>query len=220
MPPKPLFFPRLTRQSSYPSYTQYREYRGHIRKDSQYRCVYCDVHENEINRDSNTRDEKMTIDHFRPKSSFRHLENDPNNLVLACQNCNFQKRDDFPAFGRPDGNSIDGVHGYIDPFSDDRNNYFEVESNGRLIAKKHPADYMIRVLLLNGPHKLKVRKRRFQLQDNFEILDQFFEKEKAYIDMKLLSANQIEKVNLSQKLITLQMMKTLLIIIQDMVDLY
>lgn len=217
---KPLFFPKLTRQKYYPSYRYYRDYRDFIRKDSQYRCVYCDIHENEINRDLNMRDDKMTLDHFRPKSLFAHLENNPHNLVLACQDCNHHKSDDFPAYGRPDNCSIDGVDGYVDPFEVDRSDYFSVDANGVLKGRKHPADYMIRVLLLNGPYKRKIRKRRIQIQDSFEMLDDFFEKEIELINTNLSIAVDADKASCAEKLLSLQVMKTLLLSIQQMVELY
>lgn len=220
MPIQNLFFPTLTRQAYYPNYGHYSAYKDYVREDSQYRCVYCDVHENELNRDINTRYEKMSIDHFRPKSLYPHLERNPHNLVLACQDCNHNKQDDFPAFGRPDGNSVDGVAGYVDPFGVNRNNYFEINHEGELIAKQHPADYMIRVLILNGVYKKKVRKRRIQLMENCELLDEFFKSEIDKLENMISNANEDQKKAMNEKLLNLQTMKVLLLSIRQLVELY
>lgn len=220
MPVQNLFFPSLTRQAHYPSYRQYGAYKDHVREDSRYRCIYCDVHENELNRDINTRNEKMTIDHFRPKSLYPHLEISPHNLVLACQDCNHNKQDDFPGFGRPDGSSVDGVAGYVDPFAVNRNDYFDVNHDGELIAKQHPADYMIRVLILNGTYKKKVRKRRIQLTENCELLEEFFNSEIEMLENTILISSEEQKEALNEQRINLQTMKTLLLSIQQLVELY
>lgn len=220
MPIKSLFFPNLVRQAHYPTYRQYRDYRDYVRSDSGYRCVYCDIHENELNRDSRTRNDKMTLDHFRPKSLFPHLEINPHNLVLACQDCNHNKHDDFPAYGRPDGSSVDGVAGYIDPFETNRNDYFSVNHDGELTAKQHPADYMIRVLLLNGIYKKKIRRRRIQLAENCALLEGFFDSEINALTDFISKSSEEEQKALTERMISLQTMKALLLSIQQLVELY
>lgn len=215
-----LFFPRLTRRVHYPNYRYYRDYRDYVREDSCYRCVYCDVHENELSRDIDTRDHKMTIDHFRPKSLFPHLEVNPHNLVLACQDCNHNKQDDFPAYGRADGCSVDGVAGYIDPFVEDRNEYFDVNQDGELIGKKHPADYMIRILLLNGIYKKKIRKRRIQLRENCRTLEEYLDSEVDVLTEAILSNGSEQLSALNEKMLTLQTMKALLFSIEELIELY
>lgn len=141
---KDLFFPRLVRRTNYPSYRSYKRYRQEIREDCQGRCVYCDVHENELGGD-----DQMTLDHFRPKSfpEFRALQHKPDNLVWACRLCNGNKDSRWPAIGT-DG-TYDGEKGFVDPFFDDRRQFFDVGTNGTLIPLADPAQWMILNLRLN-----------------------------------------------------------------------
>jgi hypothetical protein len=46
---------------------------------------------------------------------------------------------------------------------------------------------MIRVLLLNGAHKKKIRKRRIQLKENYEVLENYFNLEIASLVARLKS---------------------------------
>ena len=54
MPADCLFFPNLRRREQYRTnsngeyYANYQEYKQEIRKDCLGRCVYCDLHENEL----------------------------------------------------------------------------------------------------------------------------------------------------------------------------
>ena len=130
MPASDMFFPKLARRKEYStkhdgSYYEYTHYRQEIRQDSLGRCVYCDSHENEIGGQ-----ETMELDHFRPRK-YRlhyHLVNDPTNLVWSCRGCNNLKRDHWPALGTD--SSIRDNEGFVDPFYDNRADFFRVESDG------------------------------------------------------------------------------------------
>lgn len=106
----------------------------------------------------------MELDHFRPKSKnfYPHLKNDPFNLLLSCRSCNGKKRDDWPAGTGTNDTHVNGV-GYIDPF-DDRQLYFEVDPDGRMLAKQPPASYAIDQLALNRPLAVSVRHRTIVLR--------------------------------------------------------
>ncbi len=146
---------RLTRAGNY--YRDYQQYRQEIREDCLGRCVYCDSHENELGGQ-----EFMDLDHFRPKvyEEFKHLANDPHNLVWSCKVCNRKKWSHWPALGI--GNSVIDKEGFIDPFEEDRREYFAVRQDGEMVALKPPASYIISLLVLNRPTQKQRRELRLQ----------------------------------------------------------
>lgn len=153
-----LFFPKLCRCGDYPkkndgSYYGYAYYREHIRTDCQQRCVYCDSHECDVGGA-----EAMQLDHFRPESIFDALVNDPLNLHYGCARCNLLKSNHWPA-GKADY-CHDCQVGFIDPFAEDRAEYFEVSEDGTLTARRPPAQYIIGLLHLQRAHLRKLRLRR------------------------------------------------------------
>jgi HNH endonuclease len=153
------FFPLLTRREKYRGVTGvsgYRKFKAKIAEDCNYRCVYCDGHGSCFGGL-----EMMEMDHFRPKRQgyFPHLKDDPTNLLLSCRSCNGKKSDDWPLDPAHAESHADGV-GYIDPFLVSRSNYFEVQDDGVLFAKKPSASYMIEQLALNRPFANLIRARR------------------------------------------------------------
>ena len=152
-------FPKLVRRSPYPTKSRYREYRSEIRDDCQCRCVYCNIHHDDIGGE-----EVMTIDHFRPKDKYPQLENDPTNLLWACHTCNHQKDNDWPAYQHNNG-TIYQKRGYIDPFATDRDTYFVIHTDsGEIHPRQPPAAYMIKKLNLNRQF-LKMQRIRYYLKD-------------------------------------------------------
>jgi hypothetical protein len=160
MPKIAFYFPMLQRRANYNAkqngeYYEYHAYRQEIREDCLGRCVYCDAHENECGGP-----EAIHLDHFRPQKyeEHKHLINDPNNLVWCCGGCNRFKLDDWPALGQDD--TIVGAMGYIDPFQQNRFDYFQICENGKLDALKPPAEYMIKRLALNRYSRMRIRELR------------------------------------------------------------
>jgi hypothetical protein len=157
----PLFFPRVNRREAYCTkqdggfFANYREYRNEIREDCQGRCVYCDCHENEAGGS-----ECMELDHFRPYSlaEYVHLKNNPTNLVLACCGCNRLKSNYWPARGTP--GSVLGDEGFVDPFEEDRREYFAVSASGEITPLRPPAKYIVALLALNRPTRKRIRELR------------------------------------------------------------
>lgn len=150
------FLPKIKRRDKYvgeAGQSGYRRYKLEISLDCRHRCVYCDLHANNLGGYP-----LMELDHFRPKAPdlFPHLKEDPFNLLFSCRSCNGKKRDDWPA-GTGDETHIDGV-GYVDPF-DDRQQYFGVDHEGKMFSKKAPAQYVIAQLALNRPLAVAVRRR-------------------------------------------------------------
>jgi len=161
-----LFFPRLQRAGGYPmkkdgSHYGYSYYREYIRRDCEQRCVYCDSNENEVGGP-----EAMQLDHFRPEVLFEALINDPLNLHYGCARCNLLKSKHWPA-GQAQ-HCHDGEKGFVDPFAEDRAEYFAVGDDGAILALRHPAKYVIGLLHLQREHLRKLRLRR-QLLAEFEV---------------------------------------------------
>ncbi|WP_431260838.1 HNH endonuclease [Roseateles chitinivorans] len=150
-------FPALARRLNYKTksdgnhYANYSVYYDEIAEDCQNRCVYCDAMLEEIGG------EGMNLDHFKPQKHFLSLANDPSNLVLACFRCNRLKSDWWP---EKDGTCNNGQHGFIDPFSPDKDTYFLVEENGEITPKKVPYGYMVELMNLNRISRVAIRRRR------------------------------------------------------------
>lgn len=156
-----LFFPRLSRRKQYTKtrngryYADYTMYKQEIREDCLGRCVYCDSHENETGGA-----ESMELDHFRPQkyAEFAHLTNDPHNLLLACRGCNRLKGPHWPALGTE--GTVNGDEGFIDPFAENRLNYFQVFRGGKIDSIKPPGNYIIKLLALNRFSRKRLRELR------------------------------------------------------------
>ena len=156
-----LFYPIIERRDAYKRtnqgkfYSDYREYYNEIETDCQKCCVYCDVSLDEIGG------EGMQLDHFRPKTipEFESLSNDPNNLLLSCPKCNRLKSNHWPADVSAD-TTCDGDCGFIDPFKENRKDYFEIENTGGIRDKKSPSKYMIQLLKLDRIARRQVRRKR------------------------------------------------------------
>ena len=191
-----LLFPKLSRRDQYrltrnnKYYQAYSAYRQEIREDCLGRCVYCDCHENHLGGQ-----ESMNLDHFRPKGllEFKYLINDPNNLLWCCSRCNGLKSDRWPAVGTD--LTFLNDEGFIDPFTENRLDYFSIQEDGSLLPLKPPAQYMIELLGLNlFPRKL--REMRLQSHRLVKKIDEAV----AYLNKQTnLSANEISMLTLLQE---------------------
>lgn len=162
-----IFFPEIVRCEKYVvkecgSYHSYSYYKDQIHMDCQYRCVYCDIRLDECGH------EGFALDHFRPQEKFPRLKNDPRNLVAACSKCNRNKSSHWPV-GIELGVTYQGDVGFIDPFEFNRLDFFNVELDGVLVPKKSPSQYLIKLLGLNRPSRIVVRRNR-QLQRRIDDL--------------------------------------------------
>lgn len=152
------FFPEVSRCVNYAAkecggYYGYAHYKDQIHIDCKHRCVYCDVRLDESGH------EGFALDHFRPQEKFSHLKNDPNNLVVACAKCNRNKSAHWPVdVGL--GVSHHGEVGFIDPFENNRLDFFSVDVCGALAPKQNPSEYLIKLLGLNRPSRVVVRRNR------------------------------------------------------------
>ncbi len=156
---KNLFFPLLKRRIKYEGKgdgkrSTYSDYHDEIQEDCQHRCVYCDITVQEHGY------EGMQLDHFRPEIRFPRLQNDPNNLVLACPKCNRLKWHNWPCEIDENKPSYSGDVGFIDPFGEDRWSFFSVDEDGKLVPIQHPATYIMNLLNLNRKARVQVRRKR------------------------------------------------------------
>lgn len=163
-----MYFPKIARRPAYKTkkngekYTTYSAYYDEIAEDCQHRCVYCDVLVAEVGGES------MNLDHFRPQKHFPELENEPENLVLACPKCNQLKSDWWP---EKDGNAKDGLNGFVDPFSEQLRTYFDVDERGSLNPLRQPSRYMIDMMALNRPTRCHIRRARSVKAAAFVLFD-------------------------------------------------
>lgn len=102
----------------------------------------------------------MVLDHFRPRSipEYKHLTNDPSNLHYSCYACNDFKGSEWPAYGNKE--TYVGDAGFVDPFEEDRREFFDIIQNCKIVALKDPASYMIHILHLNRSFLREMRQVR------------------------------------------------------------
>lgn len=138
------------------------------------------------------------IDHFAPKSKFKHLENEYTNLVYSCPTCNIAKSNDW--CGTSESEHILNGIGYIDPCDDEYANAFYRDSSGKIRYKDGnlAAKYMY--------NKLKFGLKRheiFWLADYFydlvpkisKKLKEIPESNPLYDELKLLLLDSIDQMD-------------------------
>lgn len=154
--------PLLARRDPAPVHRRYTTYKQYLRKDFEYRCAYCDVHENEYGGLHN-----FHVDHFRPHSvpRFLNLKTSYTNLLYSCGVCNRHKSNDWPS----DDPLIDG-HGYLDPCEHDYEHHFcpAVAPPYHIAGLSQAANYMIRRLRLNRQQLLRMRQLRAEKRQRYE----------------------------------------------------
>lgn len=94
-------------------YNNYRSYKPHLIQDFKGRCGYTDCPDSWFGGAR-----CFHIDHFKPKSKFKNLENDYSNLVYSCSYVNILKTDDIDHMIDPCTKEFDEAfyrdkHGYI-----------------------------------------------------------------------------------------------------------
>ncbi|EIM35490.1 hypothetical protein PGS1_14166, partial [Enterobacter cloacae subsp. cloacae GS1] len=95
------------------------------------------------------------IDHFAPKSKFKHLENEYSNLVYSCPTCNIAKSNDW--CGPTENERIFNNVGYIEPCDEVYATSFYRDSSGKIKYQEGnlAAKYMY--------HKLKFGLKRHEI---------------------------------------------------------
>lgn len=180
-----IFLPNLHRRDVYKTtmdgnyYSNYGEYRQEIREDCWGRCIYCDLHENELGGVQH-----MEIDHFRPQSSFTCDKNDvhnPINLMWSCRGCNNTKSNTWNSDEYGDPNI------FIDPFENNRKEYFNVLDDGEFEAIRGEAQIIINVLKLNRKHR---KKKRFARLNAYKTYQKLLRRRKMIADLDLPDAEK------------------------------
>ncbi|WP_109832771.1 HNH endonuclease [Reichenbachiella versicolor] len=129
----------------------YTDWKQQVSDDCQNRCVYCSIHENPWGGIDH-----YHIEHFRPKSKFKKLENDITNLYHACPVCNRFKSDDWP--NNPI--NLDEIC-YPDPSDHNYTDLFELDQNDFTLVGKHVASrYVVNRLYLNRPQLVYERREQ------------------------------------------------------------
>jgi len=149
---------------SQPPTGRWHEWKEIIAGHCEGQCIYCAIHESRFGGIRN-----FHVEHFRPKSNeaFAHLEDDINNLYLACAICNVLKSDDWP--GEPAADH--SAPAYPDPFITDYNSLFAISASTREVYSPTVAgSYLIERLILNRPQLLLERRFEAMLlfQEEFE----------------------------------------------------
>jgi 5-methylcytosine-specific restriction endonuclease McrA len=133
-----------------PSSGTCHEWKAIIAAEGFFQCVYCAIHESSFGGTRN-----FHVEHYRPKSKFRHLEHDIINLFYACAICNTFKGDDWPDEPLEDLSNPS----YPDPSKTDYNELFNyTKSVGALEGKFVTSKYLIEKLYLNRPQLIIERR--------------------------------------------------------------
>jgi len=89
--------------------------------------------------------------------------------VWSCHRCNNLKRDEWPARGTSASHA--GGEGFIDRFREDNaSDFFEVKDDGRIVARKPPAQYIIDRLKLDRAGLVRQRRVRINAAATIEFL--------------------------------------------------
>jgi hypothetical protein len=133
-----------------PIYERYQDYKPLLRKDFLYNCAYCLSHEHFVG-DIWT----FTVDHFRPKRTFKHLINAYSNLYFACARCNTYKGSLWPK-----EHELAMGYGFVDPCATDPFVHFHFASSGEVRGLTSAGSYSIQHLRLD---RQQLRQRRQRL---------------------------------------------------------
>jgi hypothetical protein len=152
----------FTRNEQPPLLKKYRLYKIYLRKDFQFRCAYCLIHEAHYGGLRN-----FHVDHFRPKSrpEFHHLVLFYPNLYYACSLCNTFKGAWWPS-------TADFAAGrrFVDPCKEDAyEKHFELNQNdGTLRPLSVMGEYTLEHIWLDRPQLNKHRLRQLEMRRKWQ----------------------------------------------------
>jgi hypothetical protein len=151
--------------SKQPESGTYKAWKELIAEEGFYQCVYCAIHEGCFGGIRN-----FHIEHYRPKSKFKNLENDIRNLFYACAICNVFKGNDWPDEPKEDFSNPS----YPDPSQVDYGDIFAINNGLGLVEGKFQASrYLVERLYLNRPQLIHERKISSLVEELGE-LNRFF----------------------------------------------
>ena len=150
--------PRIVRRETPPKMTGrdgYRKSETHLRRDFDYRCAYCIVHEQQLGSAK-----AFCIDHFKPRSKGGRV-NDYTNLYWVCVPCNLFKHNKWPtAEQRNKG------YRFADPCREQDYGVHFVESDDCELWPQTPCgEYHVLTLRLNRTWLRRLRVERNQKQE-------------------------------------------------------
>jgi hypothetical protein len=164
----------LKNPTKFPTLGTYRDWKGHLRREADFQCVYCCIHESSFGGLRN-----YHVEHYKPKSVFNALENDYNNLFYACAICNVFKGDDWP--GSPQRN-LSNIS-YPCPSTVNYSNLFNVDiSTGELKGKYIASKYVVEKLFLNRPQLIIERKLQLLYDDANGLRKELMNLEKMLVE--------------------------------------
>ena len=117
---------------------RYGEYRNWLRDEFGFRCVYCLRRETWL-----TTRKDHEIDHFLPRQDHEDVENDYDNLVFACRECNGTKAAKY----LPSPEKI--------PYGD----CLSVDEHGEIHPKNEQGEIIIEILRLDAPERNALRRK-------------------------------------------------------------
>lgn len=144
---------KIAKDTKQPRKGKYPDWKPLIAKEGYYQCVYCAIHESSFGGFRN-----FHVEHYRPKSKFKKLLNDINNLYYACAICNTFKSDDWPAEPKKDLSNCS----YPNPSMTDYNELFMHSGTGGALTANYVASkYILEKLYLNRPQLIMERRLYF-----------------------------------------------------------
>lgn len=128
-------------RSSVTPRSNYRDYKGQLRRDFRKRCGYCDALDEYFGGRHGAQ-----IDHFAPRSLFPDLETVYENLVYSCPFCNRAKSNKWIGDDYKIPNN--GTDGFVDPTSSEFDNHLARDRKGKVVALTKLGEYMVKNLNL------------------------------------------------------------------------
>jgi len=143
----------IVRQLHPGPFTNYHNYKPHLRQEFLYRCAYCTLHEGDLGAGGVW---AYGVEHFRPQSTFPALRCTYSNLYYACTFCNSTKKDIWPS----DKHIQQGFY-CVDPCQEDLyTEHTEEQDDGILHHKINAGRYTVEHLRLNRAFFQTMRKNR------------------------------------------------------------
>ena len=144
--PEPFAYPRtpFNRRHGPQGYLDPQNYKPWLRDEFQFRCVYCLVRETWYPEG----DSGFGVDHVLPRSKYRELNWEYDNLVYACCRCNAAKQD------------LDGI---LDPSKVSLAENLIVDSNGMIHGLTDQGNELIFVCQLGRMRLVEFRRGIFEI---------------------------------------------------------
>ncbi len=151
----------------------------YLARDFEHRCCYCDDLD-----EYNGKYESYAVDHFAPKSKFKDLEFDYDNLLYCCRMCNSSKSDKWVGVTAKE-NIVDNK-GFIDPCMPEYYANLARKTNGEIIFLTELGKYMY--------YELKLYAKQHQTNYQINRLSEIKRRIDTLLKHSKLSLNEIKKL--------------------------